>query len=146
MVQPHEAGTPAPKSPQELLARYLERQTAAHAAGFGHCAAEGEVEPYDAVPARPIDARIAWTEAADAVILDSSLEKMDEFLHIGQRMRRIALQSAVGGMALSIGGMFIAAAGFLPPVAGAIIQEVIDVAVVFNALRMAIPPGRLTDF
>jgi heavy metal translocating P-type ATPase len=86
------------------------------------------------------------TEAADAVILDSSLETIDEFLHIGQRMRRIALQSAVGGMALSIGGMFFAAAGYLPPVAGAIIQEVIDVAVVFNALRMAIPPGRLTDF
>jgi heavy metal translocating P-type ATPase len=86
------------------------------------------------------------TEAADAVILDTRLETIDEFLHIGQRMRRIALQSAVGGMALSIGGMFIAAAGYLPPVAGAIIQEVIDVAVVFNALRMAIPPGRLTDF
>ncbi|HEX2475421.1 MAG TPA: heavy metal translocating P-type ATPase [Lacipirellulaceae bacterium] len=85
-------------------------------------------------------------EAADAVILDSSLETIDEFLHIGQRMRRIALQSAVGGMALSIGGMFIAAAGYLPPVAGAILQEVIDVAVVFNALRMAIPPGRLIDF
>jgi len=85
-------------------------------------------------------------EAADAVILDSRLETIDEFLHIGQRMRRIALQSAVGGMALSMGGMFIAAAGYLPPVAGAILQEVIDVAVVVNALRMAIPPGRLTDF
>jgi heavy metal translocating P-type ATPase len=85
-------------------------------------------------------------EAADAVILDSRLETIDEFLHIGRRMRRIALQSAVGGMALSIGGMFIAAAGFLPPVVGAILQEVIDVAVVFNALRMAIPTGRLTDF
>jgi P-type E1-E2 ATPase len=86
------------------------------------------------------------TEAADAVIMDSSLEKVDEFLHIGQRMRRIALQSAVGGMVLSMGGMFIAAAGYLPPVAGAIVQEIIDVAVVFNALRMAIPPGRLSDF
>jgi P-type E1-E2 ATPase len=85
-------------------------------------------------------------EAADAVILDSRLETIDEFLHIGQRMRRIALQSAVGGMALSIGGMLIAAAGYLPPVAGAITQEAIDVAVVLNALRMAIPPGRLTDF
>jgi heavy metal translocating P-type ATPase len=86
------------------------------------------------------------TEAADAVIMDSSLEKIDEFIHIGKRMRRIALQSAVGGMALSIGGMFIAAAGYLPPVAGAVCQEIIDVAVVFNALRMAFPPGRLTDF
>jgi heavy metal translocating P-type ATPase len=85
-------------------------------------------------------------EAADAVILDSRLETIDEFLHIGRRMRRIALESAVGGMALSLGGMFIAAAGYLPPVAGAVLQEVIDVAVIFNALRMAIPPGRLTDF
>jgi P-type E1-E2 ATPase len=85
-------------------------------------------------------------EAADAVILDSRLETIDEFLHIGQRMRRIALESAVGGMVLSIGGMLIAAAGYLPPVAGAITQEVIDVAVVLNALRMSIPPGRLTDF
>jgi cation transport ATPase len=49
-------------------------------------------------------------------------------------------------MALSIGGMLIAAAGYLPPVAGAITQEAIDVAVVLNALRMSIPPGRLTDF
>jgi P-type E1-E2 ATPase len=86
------------------------------------------------------------SEAADAVIMDSSLEKVDEFLHIGQRMRRIALQSAVGGMVLSIGGMFIAAAGYLPPVAGAIVQEIIDVTVVVNALRMAMPTGRLADF
>lgn len=86
------------------------------------------------------------TEAADAVIMDSSLQKIDEFMHIGQRMRRIALQSAIGGMALSVGGMLIAAAGYLPPVAGAVFQEVIDVAVVLNALRMSLPPGRLSDF
>ena len=86
------------------------------------------------------------TEAADAVIMDSSLQKIDEFLHISRRMRRIALQSAVGGMAFSFGGMLFAAAGYLPPVAGAIVQEVIDVVVILNALRMALPPGRLTDF
>jgi P-type E1-E2 ATPase len=86
------------------------------------------------------------TEAADAVIMDSSLEKIDEFLHIGRRMRRIALQSAIGGMILSVGGMLLAAAGYLPPVAGAVMQEVIDVVVVLNALRMAMPPGHLTDF
>jgi heavy metal translocating P-type ATPase len=85
-------------------------------------------------------------EAADAVILDSSLESIDVFLHIGRRMRRIALQSAIGGMSLSIVGMFFAAAGYLPPVAGAVTQEAIDVAVVVNALRMAITPGRLTDY
>ncbi len=85
-------------------------------------------------------------EAADAVIMDSSLEKIDEFMHIGRRMRRIALESAVGGMALSIGGMLLAAIGYLPPVAGAIMQEIIDVAAVLNALRMALTPARLSDF
>jgi heavy metal translocating P-type ATPase len=86
------------------------------------------------------------SEAADAVIMDSRLQRVDELLHISRRMRRIALQSAVGGMVLSFGGMILAAAGYLPPVAGAILQEVIDVVVVLNALRMALPPGRLSDF
>ena len=85
-------------------------------------------------------------EAAGAVILDTSLERVDEFLHIGRRMRRVALQSAVGGMALSVAGMALAAAGHLPPVAGAIAQEVIDVLAVVNALRAAVPPRSLTDF
>jgi cation transport ATPase len=61
-------------------------------------------------------------------------------------MRWIALESAVGGMAASVVGMLLAAAGFLPPVAGAIFQEVIDVLAVANALRVAIPPRSLTDF
>ena len=86
------------------------------------------------------------TEAADAVIMDSSLSKVDEFLHISHRMRRIALQSAVGGMGASVVGMLVAAMGFLPPVAGAIVQEVIDVAAVANALRVAVRPKSLTDF
>ncbi len=58
----------------------------------------------------------------------------------------IALQSAVGGMALSVVGMLLAAAGHLPPVAGAIVQEVIDVVAVLNALRVAIPPRALSDY
>ncbi len=85
-------------------------------------------------------------EAAGAVILDSSLERVDELLHIGRRMRSIALQSAVGGMGLSVVGMLIAAAGYLPPVAGAITQEVIDVLAVLNALRAALPPRSLSDY
>lgn len=85
-------------------------------------------------------------EAAGAVIMDSSLRKVDEFLHISRRLRAIALQSAVGGMLLSLVGMVIAAAGYLPPVAGAIAQEVIDVLAVTNALRMAIQPRTLTDY
>lgn len=86
------------------------------------------------------------SEAADAVIMDTSLKKVDEFMHISRRMRRIALQSAVGGMAISILGMFVAAAGYLPPVAGAITQELIDVIAVLNALRAAFPLKQLSDF
>lgn len=85
-------------------------------------------------------------EAAGAVILESSLERVDELLHIGQRMRRIALQSAIGGMALSIIGMLIAAAGYLPPIAGAVLQEAIDVLAVLNALRASFTPSTLTDY
>jgi P-type E1-E2 ATPase len=85
-------------------------------------------------------------EAAGAVIMESSLGKVDEFLHVSRRLRSIALQSAVGGMALSLAGMVVAAAGYLPPVAGAIAQELIDVLVVLNALRMAFPPRTLTDY
>ena len=85
-------------------------------------------------------------ESADAVIMDSSLLKVDELLHIGKRMRKIALQSAVGGMALSLIGMVFAGLGYLTPVAGAITQEVIDVLAVLNALRAALPPKNLADY
>lgn len=75
------------------------------------------------------------SEASDAVILDQSLESVDRLFHIAKRMRVIALQSAVGGMALSVVGMGVASFGFLTPLAGAILQEVIDVFAVLNALR-----------
>jgi heavy metal translocating P-type ATPase len=86
------------------------------------------------------------SEAADAVIMDASLRRVDELIHIGQRMRVIALQSAVGGMALSVVGMFLAALGYLPPIAGAVTQEIIDVVAVLNALRVTLPIAELTDF
>jgi P-type E1-E2 ATPase len=85
-------------------------------------------------------------ESADAVIMDSSLLKVDELLHIGERMRKIALQSAIGGMILSVVGMGFAGLGYLSPVAGAITQELIDVLAVLNALRAAIPPKNLSDY
>ncbi len=85
-------------------------------------------------------------EAAGAVIFDSSLERVDHLLHIGRRMRTIALQSAVGGMALSVVGMLVAAAGYLPPVAGAVTQEAIDVLAVLNALRASASPSVLSDY
>jgi P-type E1-E2 ATPase len=85
-------------------------------------------------------------EAAGAVILDPTLDKVDELLHIGRRMTRIALQSAVGGMVLSSLGMAAAAFGFLSPLQGAIGQEVIDLLAVFNAVRASIPMRELRDF
>ncbi len=85
-------------------------------------------------------------EAADAVIMDSSLLKVDELFHIGKRMRKIAMQSAIGGMALSVVGMIFAGLGYLTPVVGAITQEIIDVFAVLNALRAAIPPRSLSDY
>jgi heavy metal translocating P-type ATPase len=85
-------------------------------------------------------------ESADAVIMDSSLLKVDELFHIGERMRKIALQSAIGGMALSLVGMVLAGLGYLTPVAGAVTQEVIDIVAVLNALRAAMPPKNLSDY
>ena len=86
------------------------------------------------------------SEAADAVIMDASLRRVDELIHIGRRMRVIALQSAVGGMGMSLLGMFLAAFGYLPPLAGVVTQEVIDVVAVLNALRVTLPVKELADF
>jgi heavy metal translocating P-type ATPase len=86
------------------------------------------------------------SEAAGAVILAASLDKVDELIHIGRRFRAIALQSAVGGMALSAVGMALAALGYLPPLAGAVAQEIIDLLAVLNSLRMALPFDALTDY
>ena len=85
------------------------------------------------------------SEAASVVIMDNSLRKVDEFMHVSRRMRTIALQSAVGGMVLSVGGMLCAMAGLLTPVEGAIAQECIDVIAIVNALRAALPMPRMHD-
>jgi heavy metal translocating P-type ATPase len=86
------------------------------------------------------------TEAADAVVLETSLGKIDELIHIGRRMRRIALQSALGGMGASIIGMIAAAFGYLPPIGGAVGQELIDLLAVLNAVRVALPTDDLQDY
>jgi heavy metal translocating P-type ATPase len=85
-------------------------------------------------------------EAADAIVMDSSLRKVDELMHIAHRTRSIAIQTAVGGMALSGVGMLFAAFGFLPPLVGAIAQEIIDLLAVLNALRTTFRGARLSDF
>ncbi len=85
-------------------------------------------------------------EAADAVVLDSSLDRFDELMHIGRRMRRIALQTAIGGIVLSSIGMVLAVIGLLPPIAGAIMQEAIDVLAILNATRVAMARRPMSDF
>ena len=75
-------------------------------------------------------------EAAGAVIMENSLEKVDELIHISTQLRRIALQSAVGGIAISMIGMGFAAWGYVSPVQAALMQELIDVIAIANALRM----------
>ena len=85
-------------------------------------------------------------EAAQVVVMDSSLEKVDELFHIARNMRRIALQSAYLGMGLSVVAMFFAFFGILTPVSGAIIQELIDIIAVSNSLRTLRSPKDLGDF
>ena len=83
----------------------------------------------------------ASSEAADVVILVDRLDRVADAVVISKRARAIAVQSIVAGMALSGVAMAFAALGWLSPVAGALIQEGIDVAVILNALR-ALVPGR----
>jgi len=82
----------------------------------------------------------ASSEAADVVILTDRLDRVGEAIVIAQRARRIALQSIFVGMGLSLVAMAAASLGWLAPVPAAIVQEVIDVAVILNALRALNPP------
>jgi heavy metal translocating P-type ATPase len=77
----------------------------------------------------------ASTEAADVVLVVDQLDRVLPAIKVARRSRAIALQSVVAGMGLSIAAMVAAAFGFLPPVEGALLQEVIDVLVILNALR-----------
>jgi heavy metal translocating P-type ATPase len=88
------------------------------------------------------DSRTVSSEAADAVITVDRIDRVVEALRIARRTMAIARQSVVAGMTLSIVAMLVAALGYLPPVAGALLQEVIDIAVILNALRaLAAGPG-----
>ena len=78
----------------------------------------------------------AAAEAADVVLLVDSLEPLPRAIGIAQRARAIALQSVLAGLGLSLAGMVAAAFGYLAPLQGALLQEVIDVAVILNAMRV----------
>jgi P-type E1-E2 ATPase len=77
----------------------------------------------------------ASSEAADAVVVDDRIERVADAVEIGRRSLHIAKQSVLVGMGLSGAAMVLAAAGLIAPVAGALLQEGIDVAVILNALR-----------
>ncbi len=83
----------------------------------------------------------ASSEAADVVILADRLDRVAEAIIVAQRARRIAVESILAGMSLSTLAMLAAMVGWLAPVPAAIVQEVIDVAVILNALR-ALQPAR----
>jgi cation transport ATPase len=136
----------AQKSPEEKLAIVRKETSAAKTLYVG----DG-INDAPAMMAATIGMAIGQnsdvtSKAAGVVVMDNSLTKVDEFMHISRRMRTIALQSAVGGMVLSIIGMGFAATGHLAPVTGAILQEVIDVIAVMNAMRAAFPPKIIYDF
>jgi heavy metal translocating P-type ATPase len=84
----------------------------------------------------------ASSEAADVVILADRLDRVGEAITLAQRARRIAVESILVGMSLSILAMLAATIGWLAPVPAALVQEAIDVAVILNALR-ALKPRRV---
>jgi P-type E1-E2 ATPase len=86
------------------------------------------------------------SNAADAVVMNSDLRAVDRLLHISFFTRRVILQSAVGGIAISLVAMLFAAYGMITPAEGAILQEVIDLLAVGNALRISFYKGNLSDF
>jgi heavy metal translocating P-type ATPase len=89
----------------------------------------------------------ASSQSADVVLMVDRLDRLGEAVRIARRSRHIALESIWAGMGLSLAAMGFAAGGWLPPVAGAILQEVIDVVVILNALRAlrGAPSRELTD-
>jgi hypothetical protein len=81
----------------------------------------------------------ASSEAADAVLTVDQIGRLGEVAVLARRTRRIAMESVLAGMGLSLAAMGAAAAGLLPAVWGALLQEAIDVAVILNALRALVP-------
>jgi P-type E1-E2 ATPase len=75
------------------------------------------------------------SETADAVVVLDRVDRIADAVQIGRRSLGIARQSVVAGLGLSVAAMGFAAAGLLAPVPGALLQELIDVAVIANALR-----------
>jgi heavy metal translocating P-type ATPase len=126
--------------PQDKLAAIAEAQ---RMQGSALCAMVGDgVNDAPALAAADVGVAMgargsgASSEAADVVLLVDRLDRLAEALAVAQGARRIALQTVAGGMGLSAVAMVLAALGFLPPVGGALLQELIDVAAILNSLRV----------
>ena len=79
----------------------------------------------------------ASSEAGDIVITVNNMLRVHDVLHIAQRTMNIAKQSIYVGIGVSILLMLVASVGLIPPIVGAVLQEVLDVAVILNALRVS---------
>ena len=126
----------AERSPEEKVAAVLDVKAAGITVmvgdGINDAAALASADVGVAMGAR---GATASSDAADIVLVVDRLDRLTDGIRIARRARFIAVQSILAGMGLSAAGMAFAAVGLLPPVAGALVQEVIDVAVILNALR-----------
>jgi hypothetical protein len=126
----------AERSPSEKV----EAVKAEHAAGVTVMVGDG-INDSPALAAADVGVAMgargatASSEAADIVLIVDRLDRLIEAVRIARRSRMIAIQSILAGMGLSIAAMGFAAAGLLSPIVGALLQEVIDIIVILNALR-----------
>jgi heavy metal translocating P-type ATPase len=130
----------AEQSPEEKLE--VVRRVMAEANGDGSVVMVGDgINDAPALALADVGVAVAGkgatisSEAADVVVVSDDADRITLAIRIARRSLHIARQSVVVGLGLSIGAMFVAAFGYLPPVWGALFQEVIDVAVILNALR-----------